>query len=85
MTVSPITNDNQTATSTANTSKTSNASNTDAQEFVTSMNKASIPGNGSPESAKSGTEAAKDLLSSNNPYFYNPLLFRTDRDSLLSG
>jgi hypothetical protein len=80
MVVSPITNDNQSATSTANTSKTSNASNTDAHEFVTSMNKASIPGNGSPESAKSGTEAAKDLLSSNNPYFYNPLLFRTDRD-----
>src|SRR5215475_14027783 len=36
--------------------------------------------NRSPESAKNGNEAAKDLLSSNNPYFYNPLLFKTDRE-----
>jgi hypothetical protein len=29
---------------------------------------------------RSSTVAAKDLVSSNNPYFYNPLLFKNDRD-----
>jgi hypothetical protein len=35
-------------------------------------------GNGSPESAANGAEAALGLLSTTNPYFYNHLLFRTD-------
>jgi hypothetical protein len=34
---------------------------------------------GSPVDAKNGTEAAQDLLSTNNPYFYQHVLFQTDR------
>jgi hypothetical protein len=35
-------------------------------------------GNGSPEGAANGAEAALDLLSTTNPDFYNRLLFKTD-------
>jgi hypothetical protein len=37
------------------------------------------PGSGSPESATNGADAAKDLLSSTNPYFYNSALFQPGR------
>lgn len=57
--------------------KTNNANRAD-QQFAQAMNKASTSGSGSPESAQNGTDAANDLLSSNNPYFYNRLLFKTD-------
>jgi hypothetical protein len=70
----------------ANTTTTSTSSNTDGKQFAKSMNaqlaksnkEASASGNGSPASAQNGTKAANDLLSSNNPCFYNRLLFKTD-------
>jgi hypothetical protein len=41
---------------------------------------ASGPDDGSPQRAKNGADAAKNLLSKNNPYFYAHILYQTDRD-----
>jgi hypothetical protein len=68
-----ITGDNSSSSQTTTT-----RSNTDSEQFAAAMKNASPSPNGSPEGAKNGTEAAKDLLSSNNPYFYNPLLDKAD-------
>jgi hypothetical protein len=38
------------------------------------------PGSESPEDAANGADAAKDLLSKDNPYFYDHILYKTDRD-----
>jgi len=72
------------ATNTANESSNNQAKNhapaSPRYPDASTVTRALAPANGSPDSAKNGSEAAKDLLSSNNPYFYNPLLFKTDRE-----